>query len=112
MFPIVFGLVDIIIFLILIVSIFGSSTIEVNSRGLEITKRLFGIGSPKEYSQDSIKSIRPKMTMQSGNKSYYVIEFSMTDGSTVRAGRQANKQTIKRFIEEIEAALNHSRDAF
>jgi hypothetical protein len=98
----VFGFFDVIIFAILMSMLFSSAKIEINSRGIQVTKKFMGFGGTKSMSIENLESIKPTSSMQSNDKHYYVLELKGKDGQELTAGGMIlGKHNAKRVIAEI-----------
>ena len=105
LFPWVFGLFDVLIFLGVLDMWFFSSRIDVREGGLSFAAGLFG-GRRRELSRTDIEKVAPKRGMQSGNKLFYQIEILEHGGKThVAAKRLPDLDTAERLAAEIEKIL-------
>lgn len=105
LFPWVFGLFDVLIFLGVLDLWFFASRIDVQEGRLSFAAGLFG-GRRRELSRTDIAKVAPKRGMQSGNKLFYQIEILEHGGKThVAAKRLPDLDTAERLANEIEIIL-------
>ena len=105
LFPWIFGLFDVLIFLGVLDMWFYSSRIDVRPGRLSIAAGLFGSGR-RELTRTDIAKVAPKRGMQSGNKLFYQLEIRERDGKThVAAKRLPDLDTAERLAAEIETIL-------
>jgi hypothetical protein len=84
-FPIVFGFVDLVIFLILINLLFKSSRITAEASGLTVTTRWLLFRSVNNLSPADIANITTKIGMTSGQNVYYDIHIIARAGRDITA---------------------------
>lgn len=105
LFPWVFGVFDVLIFLGVADMWFFSSRIEVQEGKLSFAAGWFG-GRRRELTRGDIEKIVAKRGMQSGNKLFYQLEILEHGGKTrVAAKRLPDLDTAERLADEIEKIL-------
>ena len=106
LFPWVFGLFDVLIWLGVLDMWFFSSRIDVQEGRLSFAAGLFG-GRRRELSRADIEKVAAKRGTQSGNKLFYRIEILEHGGkSHVAAKRLPDLDTAERLAAEIEIILS------
>lgn len=78
LFPIVFGLMDLLLWFIAVNLWFGTARIVVKSDAVEVHTNLLGYHSDKRWLAGEIKAIYPKITMQSGGGSSGIPYYTIT----------------------------------
>lgn len=71
LFPIVFGLIDLLLIYSVASMWFGTSRTIARPDGLEVTNRILGLGGTSTIRREEIDAIDLKIGMQSGDKAYY-----------------------------------------
>ena len=105
LFPWVFGLFDVLIFLGVLDLWFFSSHIDVRPSGLSYAAGLFG-GRRRELAGADVEEVVAKRGMQSGNKLFYQLEIRERGGKVhVAAKRLSDLDTAARLAKEIENIL-------
>ena len=105
LFPWLFGLFDVLIFLGVADMWFFSSRIEVREGRLSFAAGLFG-GRRRELGRADIENVAAKRGMQSGNRLFYQIEIVERGGKThVAAKRLPDLDTAERLAAEIRVIL-------
>jgi hypothetical protein len=107
LFPIVFGLFDLlIVFFVLDIWLYASRVI-VNNRRLTLTAGFLGIGRPGMLEANEIERIYKKRGMQSGNTIFYQIVLKTKDGKDITLGKRVkNAQTADAIVDAIQSALS------
>ncbi len=106
-FPIVFGLFDVLIFLGVLYSWFHTSRFEVNHQALVMAGGLFGIGGEKRIPGRQVQKFSTRQTLQSGSKVYHSIYVHTTDGKKHCLVRNIdNLAAGKLLIRELERLLD------
>jgi len=95
LFPIVFGLLELLFLYLVLDMWFGSSRIEARFQELEFSGGLFGGGKTRNLLFEEIEEIKPTRGMQSGSKLYYSLAVKTTAGKT---------HTIAKNIEGLRTA--------
>jgi uncharacterized protein DUF3592 len=105
-FPIIFGIIDLLIFWGVLDQWFGTSRIEASQGMLSISGGLFGLGKTRYLNYTEIREMKPEKSMQSGNKVYYRIKIYTVEGKKINAGKNIDSLPLaKRIIEEIEHTI-------
>ncbi len=89
-FPVVFGLFDLLFFFIVLQMWFGTSTVVVNSSGLRVCSGLFGRGKFQEIPAGEISGVDAQIRSQQGGATgtpYYDILLTKADGNKVTLGQ-------------------------
>jgi len=85
-FPVVFGLFDLLLIYGMLHTWFGSTRVLVRTGRVEVTNRLFGIGSPKTMAATDIVEISTRVGMTAGNRTYHDIQIHCRNGKKLVAG--------------------------
>ncbi len=105
-FPIVFGLFEVLLIFAAVDLWLTKRVIEVNRAEICYSKGVFGSGKQRILPRDEIESIKPTRGMQSGSKLYYQIEVKTQRGKEHTIANQIGSLLItKSLIREIEDAL-------
>ncbi len=106
LFPILFGLFDLLIFYFMVHTIFHTSRIEVRHGRLEVSGGILGIGPTHRLQASQVAALNTKKTMQSGNTLYYKIELKTSQGKKISVGSSiGNQQLVKKLVAEMERCL-------
>jgi Protein of unknown function (DUF3592) len=95
LFPIVFGLFELLFIYFALDLWFGSSRVEARFQELEFSGGWFGSGKTRSLLFEEIERIKPVRGMQSGSKLFYSVAAKTTDGKTY---------TLAKRIEGLRAA--------
>jgi hypothetical protein len=107
LFPIVFGLFDVIIFLIVLDFCFYRSVIDVSQHGMTVTGGLFGVGSARRVEAANIAKFEAVRGMQSGEHVFYNLVITCRDGKRITAGKRLpGHRLAESVIRQIEQSLN------
>jgi hypothetical protein len=111
LFPIVFGLFSLLMWLIAVNLWFGTARIVANSSGVSLHSSTLGIGGSKQWSSNQIRDIYPKITMQSGAGSngsvYYTATLSDTSLRTYSMGNALRDHNEAEWVcAQIRQAAN------
>lgn len=103
LFPIVFGLFDLLFLAILASLWFESRRIEVAPDSITLSGGLFGCGTPRTFPRERIRSIRCSQSMQSGSTTWFNVVLVETDGTEhTAAGNVRGRQTAEALAAELE----------
>ncbi|MBF0244529.1 MAG: DUF3592 domain-containing protein [Planctomycetes bacterium] len=106
MFPIVFGLFDLLFLYIVLDLLFHSGRIEVRPGSLILSGGLLGIGPTRVLKAEEIADMSPLQVMQSGNTVYYKIRVRTAGGRTMNAGDSiGNRLLVMRLIDEMRKEM-------
>jgi hypothetical protein len=102
LFPIVFGLFELLIILGVLTLWFEKRSIEVRAEELVLRGGMLGVGRTRTVPRTLITEIRPVRGMQSGNKLFYQIKVETQDGkSHLAANRIGNLSLARQIIESM-----------
>ena len=106
-FPIVFGLVDVLILLPVADSWFYKSAVDVSPRGLTVTGGLFGLGKNQWVDASDVAKIEPAQgSMQSGQTVFYnIIIICRTGRQITTAKRLAPYHVATAIANQIAQAM-------
>lgn len=105
-FPIIFGLFEILLVWAAIDLWLTRRVIEVNRAEITYSRGVFGAGKHRVVARDDVNSIKPTRGMQSGSKLYYQIEVREKAGKKhTLASQIGSLRLAKTLIREIEDAL-------
>ena len=105
-FPIIFGLFEILLVWAAIDLWLTRRVIEVNRAEITYSRGVFGAGKHRVVARDDVSSIKPTRGMQSGSRLYYQIELREEGGKKHTIANQiGNLQLAKALIREIEDTL-------
>jgi hypothetical protein len=103
LFPIVFGLFDLLMLWAVLDIWFDQRHIEVKPDRLLLSGGIFGRGKTREILRSHITAIRPIRGMQAGDKLYYRIEVTTQDGKKHLAASKLGGLTLARqVVEEMQ----------
>jgi hypothetical protein len=103
LFPIVFGLFDLLMLWAVLDIWFERRRLEVRDDRLLLSGGIFGQGKTREIPRGQITAIRPIRGMQAGNKLYYRIEVTTLDGKKHLAASKLGGLTLARqVVEEMQ----------
>ena len=109
LFPIVFGLFDAIIFLILIDLWFYRSLVDVSPRGLSISGGLFGLGPTRRIEAADVQKFETKRSVSSGQNVYYNLVVVPGSGKPITIGKgMPGRRLATVVIRQIEQAMNRA----
>lgn len=86
LFPIIFGLFDLLLFYGVLAHWLGRSTVVGDTGVLTVDRRILGYGGERRIEGDTITSIEAVIGMQMGSTPYYDIKVTRTDGRPVTLG--------------------------
>ena len=108
-FPLVFGLFDLLLLYMVLQVWFGTSTVVVNRSGLRVRSGLFGGGKFQEIAAAEISSIEALIRSQQGGATgtpFYDILLTKTDGKKVTLGQTLrDKQEAEWLVEQMKNNL-------
>jgi hypothetical protein len=105
-FPIVFGLFEVLLLFAAVDLWLTARVIEVNRAEIRFSKGVFGSGKSRILPRDEIESIKPTRGMQSGSKLYYQIEVATQGGKKHTIANQIDSLLLaKSLVREIEGAF-------
>ena len=108
-FTIVFGLFDLIMFMIVLSLWLGASTVQIEGGKVAVRGGLLGVGRRREFDCAEVSDITMPIRMQTGEASgtpYYDIEFTLGTGQKVTAGKGVgDKQEAEWLIAEMKKAM-------
>ncbi|MCP3978227.1 MAG: DUF3592 domain-containing protein [bacterium] len=106
LFPIVFGLFELLIVWVAMDLWFSVRRVRASRRGLELSGGLFGLGKPKLFEPDRIDKLEPVRGMQVGNRLYYRIKLGTPDGREyVAATMLDNLAVARQVVSELRSSL-------
>ena len=104
-FPVIFGLFEVLLFIAVIHLWFGTATVTVGSGALTSRRRTLGIGSSREVPFEEIAGLRMKIGMQSGGRSgtpHYDIQMVLKSGKErTLAGGIRSKRRAEWIVERM-----------
>ena len=86
LFPIVFGLFDVLLLYGVLAHWLGTSTVTADTGLLKVDRRILGFGGERRFEGDVIKAIEPVIGMQVGYTPYYDIKVTPNEGRPVTVG--------------------------
>ncbi len=109
-FVIVFGLFDVLIFIIVSTLWLGTSTVVIESGSLRIHSGILGLGRMREIPFSRIAGIKLPVGMQTGGRSrtpYYDIRLPLSDGKELTlASAIKNKLEAEWLVSKMSAAIS------
>jgi hypothetical protein len=103
---IVFGLFDLLFLWVLISMVTSASRVIVDSNGIQLTTRWLFLHSKKFIPASDVKSIQSKLSMSSGNTSYYDLQAHLEAGKKIGlASHILSKRKADALAVEMERAL-------
>ena len=87
-FPIIFGLIAVVILLILPDLWFYRSVVDISPRELVVSGGLFGLGATRSIAAADVKSIETRQGMFCGQTTYYKIVAVCNDGKQITLGKR------------------------
>lgn len=106
LFPIVFGLFDLLMIVAVLDMWLKQTRIEVTDGRLAFNRRLLGSGKTLTFSANEIAELKATRGMQSGNKLYYRIELRTPAGKKhTLASQISDRRLAMRLIKDLESAL-------
>jgi hypothetical protein len=104
-FPIVFGLIDVLILLLVTDMWFYKSAMDVSPRGLTVTGGLLGWGKSQWVAVSDVAAIEPVQGMQSGQTVYCNIVVTCRSGKKITAAKRlAPHHVAKAIADQIAQA--------
>jgi hypothetical protein len=108
-FPVVFGLFELLFFYIVLQMWFGTSIVIVNNGQLRVRNGLFGSGKWQELPLSEMSAINAVIRSQQGGASgtpYYNIELIRTDGRKITLGESVrDKEEAEWLVSEMRNRL-------
>lgn len=105
-FPIAFGLFDVLLILACLSLWFGSTRTRLDGEGITVTSRVFGVGSSKVISARDVEALDLSIGMQSGKTPYYDIVARCRGGRKVSLGSAVrDKREAERLVDEMKGCL-------
>jgi hypothetical protein len=105
-FSIVFGLFDVLIFLILTDLWFYRSVIDVSPRGLAVTGGPFGLGATRQIEAADVKTLETERGMSSNQNVYYNLVVVRSNGARMTMGKRVRGQRLATAVmRQMEQAL-------
>lgn len=86
LFPIIFGLFDLLLFYGVLAHWLGTSTVRGDTGLLLVDRRILGYGGERRIEGETIKSIDVAIGMQLGSTPYYDIKVTPTGGRPITVG--------------------------
>ena len=106
LFPIAFGIADVVILAIAVDLWFFRSVVDVSPRGVTVTAGRFGPGRSQWIEAADVAKIAPVQGMQSGQTVYYNIVITSRGGKKITAGKRvASHRLATAVIGQIQQAL-------
>lgn len=105
LFPIVFGLVDILMIGGTVWLWFGHARVRFEHGTARIRKTVFGLGSDTTIELTTVTKVDAHITMQSGTTPYYTIQLHTTAGKKNTVGGIQNKTEAMDLVRRIQALL-------
>ena len=105
-FPVVFGLFDLILVIAVLDLVFYQSTVDISPHSLIIRGGPFGIGRTRIVAADQIKEIQTPQGMQSGTSVFFNIVAATTDGRKVTLGKRLRgRRAAECVVDELKKSL-------
>ena len=101
LFPILWGLFSLLIFLGVLDLWLERRTIEAHPDRLVLRGGLLGLGREREIPRAQIREIRPVRGMQSGKRLFYRIQVSTSDNKTHLAASKIDNLSLARYVIEL-----------
>jgi len=106
LFPIVFGLFDVLILVGVADLWFHRGVVDVSPRGLSVAGGFLGLGRARMISVGEIASLRTRQSMQAGTRLYFDIVVHLADRKKVTAakwipGRRSAEALVQRWENEL-----------
>ena len=110
LFPIVFGLFELLMLWVFMEVWFRRSTVEVVGKRLEAQSSYFGWGAPRSFSLEDVVRFHVEKGMQSGNKHYYRVVLVAADDKDYNlcqgiAGRSSAERIARELTERMGIEL-------
>ena len=106
LFPIVFGLFDLLILWGVLELWFSGRRVEVARQGLSFSGSLLGLGRRRTVSAEEITDFKVIRGMQAGNHLYYRIQLSVSNGDRhIVASQLDSLDLAEHLIREFEKEL-------
>jgi hypothetical protein len=106
LFPIVFGLFAVLLFLAVLSLWFGTTRVALTPSEAEVSHSTLGLGRTRTVPADDIDDIGLKIGMQVGNRPFYDIQIIKTNGKKVPAGSAVrDKREAEWLVEQMKEAL-------
>ena len=108
LFTIAFGLVDVILFLVILDLWFYRSVIDVSPRGMTVTGGLFGVGSARWVEAANIAKFEAIRGMQSGEQVFYNLVITCRDGKRIKVGKRLpGNRLAETVLQQIAQSLGN-----
>ncbi len=98
LFPIVFGLFELLLFMGVVTLWLESRSIEIRNQELVLSGGMLGFKRRRMISRSLVTDIRPVRGMQSGNKLYYQIKVETADGKSHLAASRISSLSLAHQI--------------
>lgn len=106
LFPIAFGLFELLILWFALELWLWRSVMDVNLRGVTLRAGLVGLSSTQSFDNDQIKTITYTSGMQSGRKLYYDLQLTTKDGKSYGIGKRIPSQSAAQaIVDDVRQAL-------
>ncbi len=86
MFPVIFGLFDLLLFYGVLAHWVGRITIVADTGLLKVDRKILGFGGERQFEGSVIRSIETAIGMQVGSTAYYDIKVLRTEGKDFTIG--------------------------
>lgn len=106
LFPVVFGLFDILILSATLWMWFGHARVRFEHGNATVSRKVLGIGPETTFPLSEVTGADMHITMQSGNTPYYTIRLHTTSGKKSTVGGIREKAEAKAIVRRIEGLLD------
>lgn len=106
LFPIVFGLFDVLIGWAVVWMWLGKTWLYVHPNEVILTKKILGFGAPKTIPGSSISSVEPHINMRSGSTPYYAIRLKTGSTGKDTIGGLPSKDEAEDLCRRIRELLS------
>lgn len=111
LFPVVFGLVDLLLLGAVLQLWTGTSRVRVSGGAFAVTRRVLGLGWTRRIPADRIERIETPVGMQTGQRVFYALRARTRDGRRLGcAGGIPDKREAEALAALLEGALPTTRD--
>lgn len=106
LFPIVFGLFNVLLVFGMLDLWFGTTRAVIDPRGVKVSRRYLGLGTTRDVPSEEIEGFELKIGMQNNRTLYYDIHIRLRDGKKQRVGPEIREKR------EAEWLLEAMRESF
>ncbi len=109
LFPIVFGLFDLLLTIGLLDVAFYRSVADVAPDGINVRGGLFGVGKLRRIDASQLAGLEPKRGMQQGSRVYYGLAAVTKDGRKITLGKRlVNRRAVEVVIDNMQQSMQSS----